>query len=230
MCGGFAALIGMNSGTILRNLRAQLIYSGGRLMSYMTLGAVAGFAGKQTIAAVPSMINIPALLCLFSGVYLVREGIIGLGLLSRIVKGQSTAGCLIRPLFSAIFRRPGLRNSFVAGILTGLLPCGLVYAFVSLAASSGDFLSGMSTMGAFGLGTVPLLVIAGTGASLISWTARQRLMKLSAVSVIATGLLTLGRGAAFLQTTSEAPRAACPFCSAKSTSHVFEPATSGCQP
>jgi sulfite exporter TauE/SafE len=39
MCGGFAAIIGLNTGTLAGNLRAQLVYSAGRLMSYGTLGS-----------------------------------------------------------------------------------------------------------------------------------------------------------------------------------------------
>ena len=223
MCGGFAALIGLNTGTLLRNLRAQFVYSAGRLASYMTLGAVAGFAGKRMIAAVPSLINVPAILCFFSGLFLVREGMIGLGIWPWAIKGQSVTGCLLGSFFKTFLRTPGLRNAFSAGILTGFLPCGLVYAFVSLAGSSGDLLVGMATMAAFGLGTIPLMVATGVSASLVTWTMRQRMMKLSSMAVIATGLLTLGRGTAFLQMSKDSPAGACPFCAAKSVEETQTP-------
>jgi hypothetical protein len=35
---------------------------------------------------------------------------------------------------------------FLAGVFTGLLPCGLVYAFVALAASTSDLMEGLVTM------------------------------------------------------------------------------------
>jgi sulfite exporter TauE/SafE len=215
MCGGFAALIGLNSSSLARNLRSQLLYSAGRLMSYITLGAVAGFAGRQTIMSLPGMVYVPAVLCLLSGAYLLREGLVGLGYWPSSIKGHSTTGCLLRPLFSAIIRQPGLRKAFLAGILTGFLPCGLVYAFVSLAASTGDLLQGMATMAAFGLGTVPLMLLAGTGTSLMSWSVRDRLLKLSAICVLATGLLTIARGAAFAHTASSSDQPKCPFCAAR---------------
>lgn len=215
MCGGFAAIVGLHTGSVVGNARAQLVYSLGRLMSYATLGAVAGFAGQRLVSSLPQMINVPALLCLTAGLFLLREGLLASGLIRRRVGGTSTTGCLLGPLFSTILRTPGARNTFVAGIVTGLLPCGLVYAFVSLAASSGDLLSGLTLMLAFGAGTIPLMVLTGCGASLLSWAAQQRLWQFAAWSVMITGLLTLGRGVAYLQAAPEAKTVACPFCATK---------------
>ena len=223
MCGGFAALVGLNTGTFAANVRAQLVYSGGRLMSYATLGAIAGFAGKRLVNSVPGMVNVPAILCIVAGGFLIREGLLATGLWPKRITGSSTTGCMLKPLFSTILKTPRARNAFVAGIVTGLLPCGLVYAFVSLAASSGDLLLGMGTMVAFGLGTIPLMVATGCGASLLSWSARQRMWKLAAWSVVVTGMLTLGRGAAFLQTTNKSTSGACPFCAGKSSPLPSQP-------
>lgn len=226
MCGGFAAMVGMNTGTVWGNLRAQLIYSAGRLISYATLGAVAGFAGKRLIETAPAVANVPAALCIIAGVVLLREGLMATGIWPRRIAGTSAGACLLGPLFSSLFRLPGARNVFVAGVATGLLPCGLVYAFVSLAGSTGDFLQGMLTMLAFGAGTVPLMVLTGCGASLLSWTAQQRFWRVAAWSVVATGLLTLGRGLAFVQLEPEAKPPTCPFCAQRSLETVPSKSTS----
>lgn len=224
MCGGFAAIIGLNTGSLAGNLRAQLVYSTGRLMSYGTLGAVAGYAGKRIVAAAPGMANVPAILCLIAGLFLLREGLSATGIWPRRIHGTSTGGCLLGPMFSTILRTPGARNCFVGGLVTGLLPCGLVYAFVSLAASSSDLLHGLTIMLAFGAGTVPIMVVTGCGPSLLTWSARQWLWKAAAWSVVLTGLLTIGRGAAFLQAAVQSKPAAtaCPFCS-KTAAHPMEP-------
>ena len=212
MCGGFAAIVGLRTGSIAGNLRAQLVYSAGRLMSYATLGAIAGFAGQRLSDSLPRMINVPAVLSLLAGLFLVREGLLATGMFARRVTGTSTTGCLLGPLFSTILKTPGARNTFAAGVITGLLPCGLVYAFVSLAASSGDLMLGATTMLAFGAGTVPLMVVTGCGAALLSWAARQRLWQVAAWSVVVTGLLTMGRGVGFLQLKPEPQAVSCPFC------------------
>ena len=65
---------------------------------------------------------------------------------------------------------------------------------------------------AFGLGTVPLMVVTGCGAALLSWAARQRLWQVAAWSVVMTGLLTIGRGVGFLQLNAEPQAVSCPFC------------------
>lgn len=212
MCGAFAAVVGLRANSFAGNLRAQLIYSLGRLMSYGTLGAAAGFAGNRLASASPAFIHVPAILCLFAGLFLLREGLLATRLFRRNVSGTSSAGCLMGGLFATILKAPGARNTFVAGVATGLLPCGLVYAFVSLAASSGDLLQGLGLMTAFGLGTVPLMVATGCGAGLVSWSVRQWIWQVAAWSVVLTGLLTVGRGVAFLKWEGENQRASCPFC------------------
>ena len=85
MCGGFAAIIGMRTKSLAGNFRDQMVYSLGRLSSYATLGGVAGFAGKRIASALPSVINVPALLCLIAGVFLISfmKGNVATGTPSR---------------------------------------------------------------------------------------------------------------------------------------------------
>jgi uncharacterized protein len=222
MCGGFALMLGMNRTSFWSNLRGQLSYSCGRLVTYSMLGGIAGFAGRTLSDRASAFVNIPAMLSLVSGLFLLWEGLHATGLLARRNHGLSATGCLMGPLFSSLLKYPGLRNAFCAGVFTGLLPCGLVYAFVSLAASTGDLVNGSAVMFSFGVGTVPLMVLTGTGAMRV--TQRQRLWRLAAWSVVVTGLLTVTRGVAFLQAgeTKQPPR--CPFCEKSDTS----PATAVC--
>jgi hypothetical protein len=215
MCGAFAMLVGMNRGSWKSNLVAQLTWSAGRLLTYVTLGSIAGFAGHRIVKSAPAILSIPAALCVIAGVLLIVEGVTAAGLWKRGgVTGRSQAGCLTGPLFSSLLRIPLLRNALAAGMFTGLLPCGLLYAFVALAASSGNWLNGMAVMAVFGLGTVPLLLLTGLGGSLLSVAARQRVLRLAAWCVIATGVLTCVRGGAFFLAAlnQEDPEDACPFC------------------
>lgn len=215
MCGAFAMLVGMNRPTVRENVIAQLSYSAGRLLTYSTMGAVAGYLGLRLVKSAPELLNIPAALCLLAGVLLVIEGLFATGLLKRKgIKSSVQGGCLMSPLFATMLRMPGMRNAFSAGLLTGMLPCGLLYAFLSLAASTGDMLRGMAVMAVFGLGTVPLMVLTGAGSMLLQLATRERLMRAAAWCVIFTGALTVWRGAAFLKAANsgsdQAP--ACPFC------------------
>lgn len=202
MCGGFAVLVGMGQRSVWRNLLSQLAYSSGRIFTYSVLGAIAGAAGLKLAERAGGFVHIPAALCVIAGLFLVVEGLSAAGFeLRRWRKkreGAAIGGCLASPLFAALLRTPGLQNAFSAGLLTGFLPCGLVYAFLSLAASTGDVVYGLLVMAVFGLGTVPLMVLTGTTASLLSVVTRRRLMAVAAWCVVLTGTLTIARGAGFL--------------------------------
>lgn len=218
MCGGFAVMLGLHRPTWRQNLVGQLIFSLGRLASYGTLGGIAGYAGGTLSSRVPAVIPVPAILSIVAGLFLLWQGAQAVGLFGRKTGAAAGTGCLFGSLYSTLLKHPALRNVFSAGVFTGLLPCGLVYAFVSLAASQGDLLRGALTMIVFGAGTIPLMVLTGMGAMLLNVAMRQRLWRLAACSVMLTGLLTIGRGIGFLQAAERPPAERCPFCSQKSTS------------
>lgn len=217
MCGGFAMMIGLHRATLRQNLVGQLVFSAGRIVSYATLGGFAGFAGRTLVQKVPAFVNVPAVLSLVAGLFLLWEGCHAAGLLGRRSSGSAGSGCLFGGMFSTLLKHPALRNAFCAGIFTGLLPCGLVYAFVSLAASTGDLLQGILAMTAFGFGTVPLMILTGLGAMLLTVTARQRLWRVAAWCVVLTGALTIGRGVSFLAAADKPPAERCPLCNTAAT-------------
>lgn len=212
MCGGFALLMGVDQPSQARNLFVQLAYSLGRISTYAFLGAVAGFAGMKLSAHTWAMHNVPAVLCLFAGVYLIVEGLTAAGW--SVWRGRRVAhtGCLFGSQFASLLRGGRIQNAFAAGILTGFLPCGLVYAFLSLAASTGSIAWGAAVMGTFGVGTVPLMVLTGIGASLLSLVQRRRMLQVAAWCVVLTGVLTVARGASFIHLGGDGPAAACPLC------------------
>jgi sulfite exporter TauE/SafE len=111
------------------------------------------------------------------------------------------------------FLRSGtLRHVFLAGVLTGFLPCGLVYAYVALATSTGDTLHGAVTMAAFGAGTVPAMILTGSGASLLSLAGRRRMLRVAAWCVVVVGAISLARGLGFLDLPGWHSASGCPAC------------------
>lgn len=199
MCGGFVIGIGLGARSWQGNLARQLVYSSGRVCTYGLLGAIAGFAGAWAELRWHHFFDVQAILSLLAGTVLVAQGLFHLGLirsgwLSFLRKGPiSTPVCQAARQFGSLLNAPGFAPVFVAGVLTGFLPCALVYANLGLAASSSGLASGAATMAAFGLGTFPLLLLTGLGAGLASPHLRGQVMKLAAVCVILTGLITLSR-------------------------------------
>jgi len=137
---------------------------------------------------------------------------------------HSSAGfCPSQGLFKSFLTAPGWQNSFLAGLLTGFLPCGLVYAYLVLAAGSGHIVSGAAIMALFGAGTVPLMVLTGVGSSCLTVTARRCLFRAAAVCVIATGLVTINRGVGYARSRNAGDQPNCPLCSPNAASDVQSP-------
>jgi sulfite exporter TauE/SafE len=200
MCGGFAMLIGMGQPSVRRNVIAQLAYSGGRIFTYSVLGAIAGAAGMRLSQHTTGIVQWPAALCVAAGLFLVVEGLSAAGFELRRWRKPAgrQGGCLAVPMLATLLKSPGLHHVFSAGLLTGFLPCGLVYAFLALAASMGNVVYGLLLMAVFGVGTMPLMLLTGTTASLLSVVKRRKLMHLAAWCVVLTGALTVARGLGFL--------------------------------
>ncbi len=212
MCGGFALMIGVEQPSSQRNLQVQLVYSFGRISTYVFLGALAGWLAQRLTLNTQLMQTLPAALCLLAGLFLIIEGLKAAGIRLWGTKPVAAGGCLFSSHFASLLRGGRFENAFAAGILTGFLPCGLVYAFLSLAASTGSIGRGAAVMGLFGLGTVPLMVVTGLGASLLSLVARRRLLQWAAWCVVLTGVVTVARGAAFLRYDADRPASGCPLC------------------
>ena len=94
-------------------------------------------------------------------------------------------------------------------MLTGLLPCGLVYAALGLSLGAGSALGGAATMAAFGLGTSPALTFAAVSArSLMRRLPYGRPIMAGAVLVLGLGALSVRLPATVAQPTD----AALPVC------------------
>jgi sulfite exporter TauE/SafE len=113
-------------------------------------------------------------------------------------------------MFGELLRAARLRSVFLGGVINGVLPCGLVYAYLALAATSGGLLRRCLTIFRFGLGTLPLMAATGCGGALLSGGRRQQVLRLAAWCVVVTGETTMARG--FNALSWAAPEPACPFC------------------
>jgi sulfite exporter TauE/SafE len=88
----------------------------------------------------------------------------------------------------------GTRAKFVLGLGLGFLPCGMVYAALLKAMSTGSAWSGAASMAAFGAGTAVSLVGLGLFSAAIRSWFRGRSPRVAAACVVALGLLVLWRG------------------------------------
>jgi sulfite exporter TauE/SafE len=213
MCGGFALAIGAGTSRWRVNLVRQSLYTAGRVTTYTLAGAMAGYGGLRLASSVSSAMPVHAILALAAGALLTIQGLFATGILRRRVRGAAATPCLVPKLFGAFLHRGGWRSVFIAGVLTGLLPCGLVYAFLALASTTENMLEGGLRMALFGLGTAPLMMLTGLGGSALKLAARRRALTAAGWCVVLAGILSIWRGVGFLQTSYATDHAACPFCS-----------------
>jgi sulfite exporter TauE/SafE len=163
-------------------------------VSYSLLGAIAGALGAGVdrlgqIAGVGRAAAIVAgtLMVLWgAGAIAATLGVRVPGTLAPEWARRGLGGALV-----ALRDRPATVRAAATGLLTTLLPCGWLYAFVATAGGTGSALGGVLVMAAFWAGTVPMLLGVGLGAQRVFAPLRSRLPMVSAVLVIAFGLLAI---------------------------------------
>lgn len=194
MCGGFALALGSTSRGSLHNLARQVLYGLGRVFTYTVGGIAAGYGGWRITQEFRAIENLQAILSISAGVLLIVQGLIAAGLFRRLAPGKSHHGCAGASMFGTLLRETRMRNVFLAGLVNGLLPCGLVYAYLALAASSGGLWMGGLIMAAFGLGTLPVMTLVGWSGYTLSTIARMRVLRLAAWCVVLAGIMSVTRG------------------------------------
>lgn len=175
MCGPFASATGAS-------------WHVGRLLTYVTLGALAGAVGVASFVdgRVTAVVSV-ALLAWFSA------------RLAGWAPGWHVPG--LARVSASLVRQGGVAGHLGFGVASGLLPCGLVWSALALAVPSGSAPGGAAVMAVFWIGTLPALSVASAALRRLNG-ARPWFRKAIAGGVFAAGLLSIGlRG----QATASAP-------------------------
>ncbi len=210
MCGGIAAGVerakqnsaALQNTTTLRFItRKKLVFEQflthlGRISTYVLLGVVAGTLGfplwqQGWLPVQRALFALAALIFLLQG-YLVLTKNKTKTSAWEVWLNTKTAALWSK--LSKSLHQPGRQPHFLVGLVWGLVPCGLIYSIVPLAFLSGDGVSGGLLMLAFGLGTLPnLLLISGFSARLASLGHQAWTRYVAAGLMIFTGLFGLYR-------------------------------------
>jgi uncharacterized protein len=191
MCG---PLVGLHGGAA--SLRLAVVHSLGRLATYALLGLAAGLVGSAVDLA-GSLGDVQRAATIVAGTVIVAWGTWTL-VAARVRRPRAPdlpraprpRSAFAAGLVKIRTRRPGLR-AWLAGTLTGLLPCGWLWAFAITAAGTGHASSGLLVMTAFWLGTVPAMVGLLAFAGPVLARVRARIPAITAIVLIAIGLGTL---------------------------------------
>ena len=187
MCGGIVGALSMQGPQGAASVPIHIAYNLGRIASYAAAGLVAGLLGQ----AVGSLGSLQTGLYVFAQLMLIAMGIYLLGLtqsLAWLERSGQGVWQRIQPLTARFLPVRGVAQAFPLGLLWGWLPCGLVYSALTTALASGSAGKGAMLMLAFGLGTLPNLLLAG-----LLLARFRRFAQARAVRVV-SGLLVLGYG------------------------------------
>ncbi len=169
--------------------RAPLTYNLGRLAAYVTLGAIAGGLGSAIDLAGRAASIQRAAMVLAAGA-IVAWGALALASALGAPVPSLAPRAWNRVLVKIRRRKPTVRAA-LTGLLSAALPCGWLWAFVMVAAGTGGVLAGIAVMAAFWLGNVPMMMGIGTVAQPLIRRLGTRLPVVTAVALIAVGVIAL---------------------------------------
>jgi len=197
MCGGIVgAACGPRCGARKAPSRWRLAlgYNAGRITSYVAGGVLAGALGEAGLAlrggAHAQQIAMAAAgvsLCVYALV------VAGCKPLERALEG---AGALlwqrVQPWSRRFLPADNAMRAYGLGLVWGWLPCGMVYAMMLTALATGSAAEGALVMFAFGLGTLPNLLLIATFWDRVRGALASRAVRVAAVVMLAgTGVFGL---------------------------------------
>ena len=191
MCGPIALALPVNHASPATVLWSRLLYNVGRIGTYALLGLLAGLVGHTlTLAGFQKALSISSgvliLLVAFTSMMYTRIHFLNQWL-TRFTG-------LIKRRFKKLFSQRSPLTLFLIGSVNGILPCGFVYLALAAAVSSGNFLSSVSYMALFGLGTLPMMLFISMAGNFFGLRFNRLVSKATPYIAIAVALLLITRG------------------------------------
>ena len=177
MCGVFALRVAAaRAGG--RALGRLLTYTLGKTCTYVFLGALAGSLGAGILVRMrwsQALLGAAAGTMLLLTAWRLLRGRPATG-----VTGSSRLGRLLAGAFGGLPSAGTLQGSFSLGLVTGAIPCGVVYVALLEGAASASPGTAVLLMGVLGLGTIPVLILVGTVGSRVAASTTSRRLRLAA--------------------------------------------------
>jgi sulfite exporter TauE/SafE len=195
MCGPIVGSFALATGSLgaRRSLTGQLAYHAGRITTYALLGAAMGLSGSFVNVA-GRLAGLQDAVAIVAGVVMVLAGLGAAGVSPALKRLEARASGKVVALVRGVLAGGGPGRLYPAGLALGILPCGLSWTIFLGAAGTGSLPEGLLLALAFGLGTVPALLLVGAAGALLGARARGVLSRLGAIAVAALGAMLVARG------------------------------------
>lgn len=176
--------------TAFSRLLPHLYFHAGRVGGFILLGGILGLLGGQLSYSV----RVNGILTILVAVVMLYIGLQVLGFVPNISKlGFALPNGMARKL-NAIKLDGHPFMPILVGVLTFFVPCGFTQSMQLASVASGSFFHGALIMGAFALGTMPVLLGIGFGSSYARKNRFGFFNKLVAVVIIFFAIYSLNSG------------------------------------
>jgi len=195
MCGGLVGALSLSATGRRGGWSFHLLYNAGRLVTYTLIGAMVGWLGSA-LAYTDRFHTITRTLLVASDLFIILLGFGTAGLFTGLNLARLDFPGPLRAMTKAVQRLRQLPPALAAlplGLLFGFLPCGYLYAVAITAAQSADATTGALMLLAFGIGTVPALLLFGTATQWLGTRARLWMLRLAGLLVAGMGAVNLLR-------------------------------------
>lgn len=191
MCGPIAFALPVRTSNPWLKFMKYILYNLGRVSTYAILGLVIGTIGQGfALAGLQQILSVATGVLIIISVIIIHNPIRNLVVnkISHSVKSN------LRSAFQYYFKNSSWYSLFILGLLNGLLPCGMVYAAIAGALTTGSAASGALFMMAFGIGTVPMMMAVSLSRNVMGARIRSLFNNVSPYVACIIGILLIMRG------------------------------------
>ena len=191
MCGPIALLLPLQRQRKAFRWIQLGAYFFGKTLAYTLMGLLFGIVGEGLFIA-----EYQQEFSILAGLVMIGMGLFSLlhislkGLQNPLLKGFA----LLKSALGRQLTKKTLSSSLFIGFLNGFLPCGLVYTALFGALAMGNLWDSMGYMTAFGLGTIPLMLLLVVLGDFLPVGLRRQLNQWLPMVVIVVGILFVLRG------------------------------------
>ncbi|HET7824170.1 MAG TPA: sulfite exporter TauE/SafE family protein [Anaeromyxobacter sp.] len=199
MCGPLVGSLALAAAPLgpRRSLTGQLAYHAGRVTTYGLIGAAMGITGSFVNVA-GRLAGLQQAVAIAAGTLMILVGLGAAGATVALKRLEARASGKVIALVRGVMEGGGPSRLYPTGLALGLLPCGLSWTVFLGAAGTGSLPEGLLLALAFGVGTVPALLLVAAAGVVIGQRTRGILARVGGVLVAALGVLFLLRAAGAL--------------------------------
>lgn len=191
MCGGFVMHLSVQQNQALIK---QVAYHAGRIFIY-TLWGFLGGTFSNILLQYGENSNLQNTITIIAGSIMIFIALQSLRILPKgIITQKVLQSTFLVRVFRSFIEDKSYFSGLYLGLLTGFLPCALLWGFVAYAASKANVLQSVWVMFVFAVSTVLPLALLGLLTVKLKQSVRVKLHYVSAFILFVLGIITILRG------------------------------------